>query len=233
LDNSFHKLQRLNEILGSPFENLDSLALAVKHRSAGIRNNERMEFLGDAILGFVIAEELYNRFSTAREGQLSRLRAKLVKRETLALMAREFQLGDFLEMGQGELKSGGYNRDSILSDAFEAIVAAIYLDCGLDVARERLLTWFGRRLSELSLGDLQKDAKTRLQEYLQSSGSGLPIYTITATEGEAHDQVFHVECKVSLLKESVKGSALSRKRAEQNAAKVALDMLEKLSISGT
>jgi ribonuclease-3 len=223
LDN---KLNKLNEILGSPFTEMESLGLAVRHRSSGARNNERLEFLGDAILGFAIAEELYAKFPAAREGQLSRLRAKLVKRETLALLARELGLGEFLEMGPGELRSGGHNRDSILSDALEAIIGAIYLDRGLDIARERLLFWFRDRLAALSLDDLQKDAKTRLQEFLQARGVSLPEYSITATEGDAHDQLFHVQCRVSLLSEPATGSAHSRKRAEQNAATVALELLE-------
>jgi len=221
------KLDKLNKILGSPFEQLEALRLALKHRSSGARNNERLEFLGDSILGFIITESLYKRFPTAKEGQLSRMRARLVKRETLAAVAREFSLGEYLEMGTGELKSGGHNRDSILSDALEAIIGAIYLERGLEVTRLQLESWFNSRLAKLSPDDIQKDAKTRLQEFLQARGSGLPIYHIISTEGEAHDQIFHVECEVSMLHHPVAGSAHSKKHAEQVAANATMILLEK------
>lgn len=219
------KLDRLNNILGSPFSDHSYLELAMTHRSAGPRNFERLEFLGDSILNFVIADSLYRKFPTAREGQLSRLRARLVKRVTLAELARDFNLGEYLIMGSGELKSGGYKRDSILSDAFEAIVGAIYIDQGLEVVTERLEHWFQGRIESLSLDDTQKDPKTRLQEFLQSCGSQLPEYSVISVAGKAHDQVFNVECRIELLKKPSSGTGGSRRQAEQMAAGAALEQL--------
>jgi ribonuclease-3 len=218
-------LNNLNKILGSPFSDHHNLKLALTHRSASPRNFERLEFLGDSILSFVIADSLYRKFPTAREGQLSRLRARLVKRETLAELAREFGLGEYLILGSGEQKSGGYKRDSILSDAFEAVIGAIYLEKGLDVVRERLEHWFHNRIESLSPDDTQKDSKTRLQEFLQSRGSELPIYAVVSVEGRAHDQEFNVECRTDALKQPTLGSAGSRRQAEQIAAGAALELL--------
>jgi len=219
-------LDKLNEILGSPFRNLDFLELALTHRSAGPKNFERLEFLGDSILSFIIADNLYRKFPDAREGQMSRLRARLVKRETLAEVARDLTLGEYLIMGSGEQKSGGYRRASILSDAFEAVVGAIYLEQGLEVAQERLEHWFQSRIESLSPDDTQKDSKTRLQEFLQSRGSELPEYTVISVEGRAHEQEFNVECRVSELKHPALGSGASRRQAEQMAAGEALAQLD-------
>jgi ribonuclease-3 len=218
-------LERLNEILGSPFSGHHFLKLALTHRSAGPRNFERLEFLGDSILNFVVADNLYHRFPTAREGQMSRLRAMLVKRETLAEIARELGLGEYLIMGSGEQKSGGYRRDSILSDAFEAVVGAIYLEQGLEVVRQRVEQWFQSHIESLSLEDTQKDSKSRLQEFLQSRGNELPEYTVVSVEGQPHDQEFNVECQIDGLEKPALGSGASRRQAEQMAAGAALVLL--------
>lgn len=196
------------------------------HRSFGGRNNERLEFLGDSIVNFVIAEALYERFPEAREGQLSRLRARLVRGQTLAELAREMAFGECLRLGSGEMKSGGHRRDSILADAVEAVLGAIYLDAGMDVARARVLAWYAERLEAIDLQDTQKDPKTRLQEFLQSRQVPLPRYEVVSVEGEAHDQTFTVECHVELLASHTLGRGSSRRHAEQQAAELALVQLE-------
>ncbi len=198
------------------------MVLALTHRSFAGRNNERLEFLGDAILNFVAGEALYERFPQAREGQLSRLRARLVKGETLALLARGFELGEYLRLGSGELKSGGYRRESILADALEALIGAIYLDAGMDVARERVLAWLSNELDSLTLVDTNKDPKTRLQEFLQSRGAELPRYEVIEIQGEPHCRTFFVQCEVALLTEQTQGQGASRRIAEQVAAAAAL-----------
>lgn len=220
------KLDPLIKALGHPFTKVELLDLALTHRSHSNQNNERLEFLGDSIVNFLIAEDLYHRFPEAREGQLSRLRARQVKGATLAEVAREFHLGDYLRLGSGELKSGGYRRDSILADALEAVIGAIYLDAGMTSARERVLAWFQPRLAQLSLKDTQKDPKTRLQEFLQSRQYALPRYDVVQVEGEAHSQVFTVECVVEQLDFRPLGIGSSRRHAEQQAAEKALDALE-------
>ncbi len=188
------------------------------HRSAGSVNNERLEFLGDAILGFVIADELYQQFSSANEGQLSRLRAEVVKGETLAILARELDLGIYLALGIGELRSGGQGRDSILADALEAILAAIYLDGGYTAVRQVILNLFQGKLKKLSLDSQKKDPKTRLQEYLQAHKHALPDYCVVNVAGEQHDQQFIVQCVVTDLHLECEGNGSSRRRAEQDAA---------------
>ena len=167
-------LDRLERKLGYSFRDKELMLLALTHRSYSGRNNERLEFLGDAILNFIAGEALFERFPLAREGQLSRLRARLVKGETLAVLARGFELGDFLRLGSGELKSGGFRRESILADALEALIGAIYLDAGMEAARERVLAWLADEMTNLTLVDTNKDPKTRLQEFLQSRGGELP-----------------------------------------------------------
>ncbi|WP_417224994.1 ribonuclease III [Amphritea sp.] len=212
--------------LGYQFKDESMIELALTHRSHGKRNNERLEFLGDSILNFVIAEALYRRFPEAKEGQLSRLRAQLVKGETLAELAREMKLGDYLRLGSGELKSGGYRRDSILADAVEAIIGAIYLDSDMDSCRPYILGWYQSRLEQTSLLDTQKDSKTRLQEFLQSRRAPLPDYELLSVSGEAHQQTFEIRCAVALLDQPTDGKGSSRRQAEQNAAKKALDKLK-------
>ena len=219
-------LTPLTQALGHTFNDPSLLVLALTHRSFGNNNNERLEFLGDSIVNFIIAEDLYLRFPQAREGQLSRLRARQVKGTTLAEVAREFKLGDYLQMGSGELKSGGYRRESILADALEAVIGAIYLDAGMDAAKTRVLSWFAARLDAMSLNDTQKDPKTRLQEYLQSRQQPLPQYDVIHVEGEAHAQLFTVECVIEQLDYRPLGIGSSRRFAEQEAAEKVLQALE-------
>lgn len=219
------KLARLTERLGYAFTDTSLLKRALTHRSFSADNNERLEFLGDSILNFLVAEDLYLRFDAGREGQLSRLRASLVNRTTLAEIARDFELGDHLMMGSGELKSGGFDRDSILSDALEAIIGAMYLDADLTTVRERLQVWFESRLDALSLSESRKDAKSRLQEFLQARAEALPEYEVVELRGKSHDQTFIVECRAALLAEPARGKGSNRRGAEQAAASVALSML--------
>ncbi|MDR8013522.1 ribonuclease III [Ectopseudomonas guguanensis] len=215
-------LSRLERKLGHSFKDQDLMVLALTHRSFAGRNNERLEFLGDAILNFVAGEALFERFPQAREGQLSRLRARLVKGETLAVLARGFELGDYLRLGSGELKSGGFRRESILADALEALIGAIYLDAGMEAARERVLEWLSGELDGLTLVDTNKDPKTRLQEFLQSRACELPRYEVVDVQGEPHCRTFMVECQVALLNEKTLGQGGSRRIAEQVAAAAAL-----------
>ncbi|MFD2190113.1 ribonuclease III [Pistricoccus aurantiacus] len=222
-----HSLTLLSRRIGHEFVDISLLELAVSHRSHAGQNNERLEFLGDSIVNFVIAEALFRRFPAAREGQLSRLRARLVKGQTLAELAREFELGQYLRLGSGEMKSGGHRRDSILADAVEAMIGAIYLDAGMEVAKTRVLSWFATRLEALNLKDTQKDPKTRLQEFLQSRQAPLPQYEVVAVEGEAHAQTFTVECHVDVLESRASGIGSSRRNAEQQAAETALARLER------
>ena len=212
--------------LGYRFADQGLLEQALTHRSAGGLNNERLEFLGDSILGFVIANELYARFETASEGQLSRLRATLVKRDTLARIARQFALGDYLNLGPGELRSGGQTRASILADALEAMLAAIYLDSDYAATRQVILTMFEARLEKLDLDAQQKDPKTRLQELLQARKIALPSYEIIETSGTPHEQLFVVRCVIGELQREIQGRGSSRRRAEQEAAS---NMLQELS----
>ena len=216
---------KLSQRIGYDFKDPTLIELALTHRSKGGRNNERLEFLGDSIVNFVIAEALFHKFPDAKEGKLSRLRADLVRGTTLAELGRHFELGDFLLLGSGELKSGGFNRESILADAVEAIIGAIYLDSGMDVVRERILSWYGDRLDGLSLDAVIKDPKTRLQEYLQKRQSRLPKYEVKEITGQAHDQQFKVSCRVEQLPEVTVGIGGSRRHAEQAAAEKALKAL--------
>ncbi|WP_250462920.1 ribonuclease III [Microbulbifer litoralis] len=217
-------LDRLSQRLGHTFARRDLLELALTHRSHGSRNNERLEFLGDSILGFTIGAALFEQFPLGREGQLSRLRAQLVSGETLAELAREMKLGDCLRLGEGEMKSGGFRRASILADAVEALIGAIYLDAGLERARERILDWYARRLQNLSL-ETAKDPKTRLQEWLQARQRPLPEYHVVDVGGAEHAQKFIVECRVEGLNSPVRGEAGSRRAAEKAAATEAYNRL--------
>lgn len=221
-------ISELARRLGHDFSDVSLFELALTHRSCGKRNNERLEFLGDSILNFVIAEALYAKFPAAREGQMSRLRARLVKGETLSEIARELGIGDYLRLGSGELKSGGFRRDSILADAVEAIIGAIYLDTDMDRVRPFILGWFQSRLDSLDLNESLKDSKTRLQEFLQSRRESLPKYELLSVEGEAHAQTFHIRCDVAMLNEPTDGVGNSRRQAEQEAARAALESLNLL-----
>jgi ribonuclease III len=220
-------LQRLCRRLGYEFKTLNHLKRAVTHCSASSENNERYEFLGDSILSFVIAEVLFEMFPTQREGQLSRLRAFLVKGETLAEIASELQLGDYLYLGQGELKSSGFRRASILADALEAVIAAVFLDSGITESKQLILRLFRSRLEGEGLNDNLKDAKTQLQEYLQAKKQSLPLYSLTQVEGKSHEQIFQVTCKVHDTKTATIGYGPTRRKAEQHAAKQMLQQLRK------
>jgi ribonuclease-3 len=211
--------------LGYQFEDPERLLLALTHRSHGGQNNERLEFLGDSIVNMVIAEYLYRHFEKAREGQLSRLRARMVKGVTLAEIGREFELGNYLRLGPGELKSGGFRRESILADAVESVIGAIYLDSDFHTCREQILRWFEVRLKKLDLQDTQKDPKTRLQEYLQSRQFPLPLYEVISVDGEAHAQTFNISCALPSLDRKTSGIGSSRRIAEQEAARNALKQM--------
>jgi ribonuclease-3 len=199
--------------------------LALTHRSAEGPNNERLEFLGDSVLNLLLSERLYREFPTASEGDLSRLRARLVSEEPLAEIAQAMQLGELLMLGSGELKTGGFRRQSILADAFEALCGALYLDGGLEVVREKLGPMFEARIVALPDPSTLKDAKTRLQEYLQGSGRPLPVYSVKRTSGEPHAQTFLVGCSVPHFLIETEGEGPSRRRAEQVAAQAALTAL--------
>lgn len=220
------QLERLQKTLGYQFTNLDYLKQALTHRSADTQNNERLEFLGDSILNFAIGKALYEKFPKANEGELSRMRAALVKEETLAIVAREFNLGEHLKLGAGELKSGGYRRESILSDCVEAIIAAIYLDSGIDIAQARIYHWYAQLLTEMKPGEAQKDSKTRLQEFLQGRKQPLPCYEVVEIKGEAHNQTFKVSCQIDKMDELFIGVGSSRRKAEQNAAEQVIQTLK-------
>jgi ribonuclease-3 len=219
-------VNKLCRELGYRFTEPQLIEQALTHRSAGGKNNERLEYLGDAILGFVVADELFNHFGEATEGQLSRLRSSLVKRDTLADVARGFDLGDYLHLGQGELRSGGQSRDSILADGLEAIFASIYLDGGYEACREVILAIFLPRLKKMSLRNQKKDPKTALQEYLQSKKIDLPDYEVTDIEGDPHNQLFTVNCSVIGLAKQTTGQGASRRKAEQDAASKMLVLLK-------
>ncbi|MEE8056290.1 MAG: ribonuclease III [Pseudomonadales bacterium] len=212
--------------LGYDFRDLSLVDLALSHCSVGGNNNERMEFLGDSIVNFIIGEALYQKFPGSREGELSQMRAQLVKGVTLAEIAREFNLGDYLNLGPGELKSGGFRRESILADTVEALIGAIYLDGGMEICRERVLTWYASRLEKISSQLSNKDAKSQLQEWLQSRKKDLPRYHLVETTGNPHQQQFKVECEISFLKLRFHGSGSNRRAAEQVAAQVALNHLQ-------
>jgi ribonuclease-3 len=211
--------------LGLTFNNPALFTMALTHRSASSKNNERLEFLGDSILGFVIAEQLYERFPNVPEGVLSRLRASLVNQSSLAELAREHQIGDYLLLGSGELKSGGFRRDSILSDALEAIMAALFIDQGVLACQQWISQLFAEKLASLSLDNWQKDPKTQLQELMQAKKMDLPDYELISMSGLAHEQTFKVKCTVPLITTASTGSGISRKKAEQAAAEQMLELL--------
>ncbi|SJM92091.1 ribonuclease III [Crenothrix polyspora] len=221
------KPQVLCHKLGLVFNDPQLFTLALTHRSVSSYNNERLEFLGDSILGFVIAQKLFEAFPSASEGVLSRLRAGLVNQSSLADLARGVQLGDYLLLGAGELKSGGFRRDSILSDAMEAIMGALYVDQGIEASRRWIENLFVERLQSLSLDNWQKDPKTQLQELMQAKKLDLPMYTLITMSGLAHEQVFKVQCTVSVLPDFCVGVGISRKKAEQSAAEQMLQLLIK------
>lgn len=213
--------------LGYQFQDEALLERALSHRSVGKQNNERLEFLGDSVLNFVISDALFRKFPEAREGQLSQMRARLVKGKTLAKIARDFSLGDHLLLGPGELKSGGHRRESILADAVEAIIGAIYTETDLSVVQPVILRWFQDRLDAMVPDEqANKDAKTQLQEWLQARKQPLPVYALVKTSGSDHQQRFEVECRIAAVKQTFQGLGDSRRAAEQQAAATALQSLQ-------
>lgn len=219
------RFRDLESRLGVHLAQQDLLRLALTHRSKGARNYERLEFLGDSILGFVVAAQLYERYPKLSEGELTRLRATLVRKETLAEVARQIDLGNQLILGSGELHSGGFDRDSILADALEAVIGAVYLDQGIGAVESMILHLFTSRLSDLDPGSVQKDPKTRLQEYLQKHSMRTPDYEVQSIKGVAHDQTFIVNCQVPGVDQTFTGEGRSRRKAEQDAASRALAWL--------
>lgn len=211
--------------LNYEFSDQALLTAALTHRSAGSRNNERLEFLGDGALNFVIASEIYQLRPQYNEGQLSRLRATLVRGTTLAEIARDIGVGDYLKLGTGELKSGGFKRSSILADAIEALIGAVFIDGGYDAAAELVRHLYRDRLANLPPDEPQKDAKSRLQEYLQSRRIPIPDYELSGTSGEAHQREFTVICRVDSLSIESSATGSSRRRAEQAAADKVLDQI--------
>ena len=199
--------------------------VALTHRSADGPNNERLEFLGDSVLNLLLSERLYREFPLATEGDLSRLRARLVSEEPLAEIAQDMQLGELLFLGSGELKTGGFRRQSILADAFEALCGALYLDGGFEVVRDKVMPLFEAKIANLPEPSTLKDAKTRLQEHLQANGRPLPVYSVKRTSGEPHAQIFLVGCSVPHRQVETDGEGPSRRRAEQMAAQAALTAL--------
>lgn len=219
---------KLIAFTGYQFTSKELLEQALTHRShSRAANNERLEFLGDSVLSLIISNFIYQRFENASEGRLSRIRASLVKQDTLAGVAREIGLGDHIQLGGGELKSGGFRRASILADALEALIAAIYLDSDYAQAEKTVLHLFDDLLQAVDVGNSLKDAKTRLQEYLQGRQKSLPEYKVIQTNGKSHDQIFTVSCELTDLGLQSEGKGSSRKKAEQQAAH---NILHKLGI---
>ncbi|MFZ7164540.1 ribonuclease III [Avibacterium avium] len=222
-------LERLQRKIGYQFQDINWLKQALTHRSAAKNHNERLEFLGDAILNYTIADALYQQFPKCNEGELSRMRATLVREPTLAQLARAFELGDYMQLGPGELKSGGFRRESILADCVEAIIGAISLDQDLPTSTQVTRKWYQDLLKNIKPGENQKDPKTRLQEYLQGARLPLPSYEVINIKGEAHNQTFTVECRVENIKKIDRtfiGVGSSRRKAEQAAAEQILKILD-------
>ncbi|MFZ8976253.1 MAG: ribonuclease III [Pseudohongiellaceae bacterium] len=224
-------LVQLQTTLAYQFKNTQLLKQALTHRSFGADNNERLEFLGDALLDLIVGESLFNQHPGADEGNLSRLRSSIVNKSALAGIGREWNLGEHMLLGAGELKSGGRSRDSILADTVEAVVAAVYLDGGLAACRKLVDVWTLEFVRNPEARQT-KDAKTRLQEKMQASGHGLPDYQVLAIEGEAHAQSFLVECRVEGLERVHRGRGRSKRAAEQQAALETLKSLESALMSG-
>ncbi len=212
--------------IGHPFRDPGLLRQALTHRSAGAPHNERLEFLGDSIVNLIVAEALFARWPKADEGALTRARAALVCEAALAAMARGLDLGERLTLGPGEMKSGGHRRDSILADAFEAVVAAIYLDAGFEACRARVLPWFEAPMAAVPVGKPEKDPKTRLQEWLQARQKPLPVYELVSETGDDHARHFRVRCRLTDPDVTTAGEGSSRRLAEQQAAAAAIEQLD-------
>ena len=215
----------LSRIIHYTFNDPSFMIMALTHRSFSAQHNERLEFLGDSVLSFLIASELYKRFPRIDEGDLSRLRAQLVKESSLSTIATSMGLGDFIRLGEGELKSAGWRRPSILADTFESMIGAIYLDGGIEPTHQFVLRFFETQLNEIDPKLIQKDPKTLLQELLQSKKSDLPIYTVVSIEGEAHSQTFTIECYIKKSNIKTQGVGNSRRIAEQEAASRAYQLM--------
>jgi len=222
------KAEHLQQLLTHTFARPELLDRALTHRSAAKDHNERLEFLGDSVLGFLIADYLYENFPDATEGELSRMRASLVKRSSLALIARRLKLGEWMQLGSGERSSGGAERDSILADGVEAIIAAIYLDGGLDASRRQVYEWAAILIEfkDKSAGMESKDFKTQLQELMQAQGHPLPIYEVVEVSGEAHNQLFTIACMLESQGASETGQGRSKRIAEQQAAEKMMAKLQ-------
>jgi ribonuclease-3 len=217
----------VTDSIGHGFGRQELLAQALRHRSAGAPHNERLEFLGDSLVNLIVAEALYLRWPQVDEGALTRARAELVRESSLAAIGRALELGGMLTLGPGEMKTGGHRRDSILADAVEALVAAIYLDAGFDACRDAVLRWFEPAMAALPRPDrVGKDAKTRLQEWLQARQRPLPVYALLSEDGEEHARVFRVSCALSQPEVLTEGEGTSRRAAEQVAAEAALARIE-------
>ena len=219
-----NNVEQLEALLGYAFKDRGLLNLALTHRSRGSKNYERLEFLGDSVLGFVVADWLYKNYPDLAEGKLSRMRSILVRKETLAKVARSLSLSNHLILGEGELKSGGFNRDSILADSVESIIGAIYLDAGFTSAHDFIKDKFNDQFSTISADSTYKDPKSRLQEAMQKKGYQLPLYEIIDTSGEQHNQEFTVSCSLVDVAITSQAIASSRRAAEQTAASLALDL---------
>lgn len=217
-------IAEVEHALGYAFSRTEVLLQALTHRSFGLPHNERLEFLGDSVLNCVIAQTLFERFGEIKEGDLSRLRANLVRQESLAEIALKLDLGGFLRLGEGEMKSGGFRRPSILADALEAVFGAIFLDGGYDQAKNAILRLYASHLAAIDPLQSGKDAKTTLQEYLQGRRLALPLYQLRATRGEAHAQEFEVECQIPELGIAAVGRGSNRRAAEQEAARRAFEL---------
>jgi len=218
-----YSLNTLSKTIGYDFSELSLLERALTHRSKNKNNYERLEFLGDSILSFVVSDWLYRSFDDLGEGKLSRMRASVVCKESLAEVARRLDLSGFLILGEGEMKSGGFNRDSILSDAMEGIIGAIYIDGGLEESKAFILRFFQKQLEKLQPEVVYKDSKSQLQEVLQKRGLDLPSYTVVETSGEQHQQLFRVQCEIKALKKVFYSEGANRKEAEQKAAAQAVE----------
>ncbi len=216
----------LSSLSGYTFSHPELLEQALTHRSAGKNNNERLEFLGDSILGFVITDYLYSTYPEAPEGVLTRLRASLVKRETLAKLARTLDLGSYIRLGPGERKSGGWRRDSILANTMESIIGSIYLDAGMQPCSLFILDLYGELFANLDAANIGKDPKTVLQEWLQSRKLPLPVYRVIAEQGEAHERIFTVTCEIAHLNMKISAQGSSKRIAEQAAANLVLNQIE-------
>ena len=219
-------IEQIEKILNYQFNDNSLLELALTHRSFQGKNNERLEFLGDSILNFIIAELLFKKFNLLPEGDLSRLRSQLVKSDTLSEIGILLKLGDYLILGEGELKSSGWRRPSILADSVEAIIGAVFIDGGISAAGDLIVDWFKSRIDLINPDNIEKDAKSILQELLQAKKISLPDYNIVSIEGEAHCQHFRVSCSIPKLGLSIEGEGSSRKIAEQGAAEEILKKLK-------